>query len=332
MKYLITGHTGFKGSWLAAMLKMQGNQVYGISLNPLKHSHYELANIKKFLNRDIRLDIRNSKSLIRTFRKIQPDVILHLAAQPLVRESYKNPLYTFETNVIGTINVLNASSKIDNLKATLVVTSDKVYKNREDKTPFRETDPLGGEDPYSSSKAAADLATQAWRSSYGTSSIAIARAGNVIGGGDFATDRIIPDIVRAIKKNENLVLRNPDSLRPWQHVLDCLNGYQKLLDMEIENKIESEWNFGPDNLNQHTVYDLVNYFQKSWGKDLNIKVESSNKKESAYLALNSNRSRSELKWKEKLSFEESIKWTVDWYKNPNPIVATENQIIEFMNL
>ena len=332
MKYLITGHTGFKGSWLAAMLKMQGNQVYGVSLNPVKYSHYELANIKKFLNRDIRLDIRNGKSLIRIFRKIQPDVILHLAAQPLVRESYKNPLYTFETNVIGTMNVLNASSKTDNLKATLVVTSDKVYKNREDKTPFIETDPLGGEDPYSSSKAAADLATQAWRSSYGTSPIAIARAGNVIGGGDFATDRIIPDIVRAIKQNKNLVLRNPNSLRPWQHVLDCLNGYQKLLDMEIENKIESEWNFGPDNLIQHTVYDLVNSFQKSYGKDLNIKVEPNNKKESAYLALNSNRSRSELKWKEKLSFYESIKWTADWYKNPNPIEATENQIIEFMNL
>ena len=197
MKYLITGHTGFKGSWLAAMLKMQGNEVYGFSLNPLNYSHYELANIKKFLNRDIRLDIRNSKSLIRTFRRIQPDVILHLAAQSLVRESYENPLYTYETNVIGTMNVLNASSKIDNLKATLVVTSDKVYKNREDKTPFIETDPLGGEDPYSSSKAAADLATQAWRSSYGTSPIAIARAGNVIGGGDFATDRIIPDSVRA---------------------------------------------------------------------------------------------------------------------------------------
>jgi CDP-glucose 4,6-dehydratase len=332
MKFLITGHTGFKGSWMAALLKIQGNQVYGVSLNPSGHSHYEVANIKKYLNRDIRQDIRNSKSLIRTFRKIQPDVILHLAAQPLVRESYKNPLYTFETNVIGTLNVLNASLRIDHLKATLIITSDKVYKNNEDKKPFIETDSLGGEDPYSSSKAAADIAAQAWRSSYGKSPIAIARAGNVIGGGDYAADRIIPDMVKAIEKTENLIIRNPNSIRPWQHVLDCLNGYQKLLDMEIENKTEGEWNFGPENVDMQTVNDLVLQFQKSWGKELIIKVEPSNTKEVVNLSLNSDKSRNELNWKEKLSFEESIEWTTDWYKNPNSISATEKQIKKFMNL
>ena len=332
MRYLITGHTGFKGSWLVAMIKMQGHQVFGVSLNSSKHSHFEMANIKRYLNRDIRLDIRNSKSLVRAFRKIQPDVVLHLAAQSIVRESYKNPLYTYETNVIGTINVLSASSKIENLKATLIITSDKVYRNNEEKKPFVETDSLGGEDPYSSSKAAADLATQAWRSSYGITPIAIARAGNVIGGGDYAPDRIIPDMVRAIKKNDDMIIRNPYSVRPWQHVLDCLNGYQKLLDMEIENNTQGEWNFGPEDSNLHTVIELTDLFQKSWGKELITKVESGNKKEAAHLSLNSNRSRDELKWREKLSFEESIKWTTDWYKNPNPISATEKQIIDFTNL
>ena len=245
MKYLVTGHTGFKGSWLVAKLKIEGHEVFGISLNPPKKSHFNLAQINQYMDRDIRVDIRDLEFLEKIVMELNPEVVVHLAAQSLVLESYRNPINTYETNINGTLNILKSCSNIDGLKAVAIVTSDKVYKSSPKKS-FVETDPLGGDDPYSSSKAAADLLTQAWRTSFGKVPISIARAGNVIGGGDWSKNRIIPDLVNSLKGNKEFLLRYPHSVRPWQHVLDCLNGYQMLVQQQINSGLQGEWNFGPD--------------------------------------------------------------------------------------
>jgi len=245
VKYLVTGHTGFKGSWLVAKLKIEGHEVFGISLNPPKKSHFNLAQINQYMDRDIRVDIRDLEFLEKIVMELNPEVVVHLAAQSLVLESYRNPINTYETNINGTLNILKSCSNIDGLKAVAIVTSDKVYKNSPKKS-FVETDPLGGDDPYSSSKAAADLLTQAWRTSFGKVPISIARAGNVIGGGDWSKNRIIPDLVNSLKGNKEFLLRYPHSVRPWQHVLDCLNGYQMLVQQQINSGLQGEWNFGPD--------------------------------------------------------------------------------------
>jgi len=332
MKYLITGHTGFKGSWLAAKLKIEGNEVFGISLNPPKKSHYNLAQISQYIDRDIRVDIRNMKSLEKAILELNPEVIVHLAAQSLVLESYRNPIYTYETNVIGSLNLLNSCTHIDDLKSVIIVTSDKVYKKKITQEPFVESDPLGGDDPYSSSKAATDLVTQAWRTSFGKIPIAIARAGNVIGGGDWSKDRIIPDLVNALKGSKELHVRNPHSVRPWQHVLDCLNGYQLLVRQQIELGVQGEWNFGPDLNYNFTVNDLIESFCKSWDKQVKTIISPSEAKESEFISINSNLSRLNLGWTEKLDYKQSIKWTSEWYKASNPEVITKNQIRRFIEL
>lgn len=332
MRYLITGHTGFKGSWLSAMLKIQGHEVYGIALNPAEKSLFRQANISKYLDKDIRLDIRNKLELLEKIEEINPDVIIHLAAQPLVRASYSDPVSTFEINVIGTLNVLESTRKIENLAGTLIITTDKVYKNKNQIKGYVETDELGGDDPYSSSKAAADLATQSWRKSFGKSPISIGRAGNVIGGGDWAEDRIITDLVHAILAQSKLVLRNPKSIRPWQHVLDCLNGYLKLIEEQLNSKIQGEWNFGPQELEFKSVEDLVMSFTNSWGFLPKIEVVKSEFSESNILVLNSEKSRDQLHWQEKLNFDEVIDWTTSWYKSKDPQAVTENQIIKYLNM
>lgn len=329
MRYLITGHTGFKGSWLTAMLKMQGHEVAGISLDPEQRSHFNLSNISRFVDQDYRIDIRNKAEITNAVRKIQPEVVVHLAAQPLVRDSYRDPVGTFETNVIGTLNVLEATRELDNLKATLVITTDKVYKNRNQMQGYLETDELGGDDPYSSSKAAADIATQSWRTSFSKSPLAIARAGNVIGGGDWAKDRIITDLVNSLENNTEIALRNPEAIRPWQHVLDCLNGYQRLIEKQLSVGFDGEWNFGPIVSNFHTVSDLVNNFQHIWGAHNKFKVEGSILHEASILLLDSSKSREQLNWQDKLNFEETIKWTVSWYKNVDKSFMTQKQISDF---
>jgi CDP-glucose 4,6-dehydratase len=331
MRYLITGHTGFKGSWLTALLKMQGHEVAGISLNPDSKSHFNLSNIERFVDRDCRLDIRNKHEISKLIKEIQPEVVVHLAAQPLVRESYRDPIGTYETNVIGTLNVLEATKELNNLKATLVITTDKVYKNKNQMQGYLETDELGGEDPYSSSKAAADIATQSWRSSFSNTPLAIARAGNVIGGGDYARDRIVTDLVQTLEDNINITLRNPSAIRPWQHVLDCLTGYQKLIEKQLSNDAEGEWNFGPEAGNFHTVSELVESFQQLWGSQFSYEVEDSPLHEASILLLNSNKSREQLGWQDKLNFQETIDWTVSWYKHSNKAKATEKQILDFVS-
>jgi CDP-glucose 4,6-dehydratase len=233
MHFLITGHTGFKGAWLSLLLRERGHNVSGISLEPENNTLYKSASIGKFFEHDIRCDIRDLDRLQRNFNSISPDVVIHLAAQALVRESYKDPIRTFETNVHGTINVLKASQNLPKLKAQLIVTTDKVYKNMDKLNAYIESDPLGGQDPYSASKAMADIATQSWLSSFVNAPTGIARAGNVIGGGDISTDRLIPDLIKSYTSGLTPRLRAPKAVRPWQHVLDCLNGYLSLVDAII---------------------------------------------------------------------------------------------------
>lgn len=339
MHYLVTGHTGFKGSWLSLMLQMQGHTVSGISLDPLDKSLFNQAGLSEIFENDLRIDIRNSKVLAQAVKKIQPEVIMHLAAQPLVRESYKDPVGTFETNVLGTLNLLEATKGLKNLKATLVITTDKVYKNHNHLRGYIESDELGGDDPYSASKAAADIAAQSWVKSFATTPVAIARAGNVIGGGDWAADRIIPDLVNAYSSNQLPTLRYPEAIRPWQHVLDCLNGYQKLVNKMLSNGASGEWNFGPSLDDKHSVVELVEVFAKSWGVKGDQQVwnleQTGQPREAGYLLLDSGKAREKLNWHDYLNFATSIDLTVGWFKQTqteDPLEVTIKQINEFLSI
>ena len=334
MHYLITGHTGFKGAWLSLLLRERGHRVSGISLEPIRDSLFTSSNIATFFENDIRCDITDLHKLKREFGAIEADVVIHLAAQALVRESYKDPLETFETNVIGTLNVLKASQEIANLKAQLIVTTDKVYKNIGKASGYVETEALGGQDPYSASKAMADIATQSWISSFENAPTAIARAGNVVGGGDVCADRLIPDLIHSYSSGVTPKLRAPNSVRPWQHVLDCLNGYLMLVDAVMQKKSVGAWNFGPDENQSKTVADVSNIAGTVWGVEKNWENDLGNHPhEASILRLNSNKARAELGWSDKLNFEESIKWTINWYKNVNagsdPLEETLKNIREF---
>ena len=316
MHFLITGHTGFKGAWLSLILHHRGHLVSGISLQPEVGSLFERAGIGEFLQNDIRCDIRESTKLSSHFKQINPDVVIHLAAQALVRESYKNPRDTFEVNAIGTLNVLNASQQISGLKAQLIITTDKVYRNTGKASGYVETEALGGQDPYSASKAMADIATQSWLSSFENPITAIARAGNVIGGGDVCADRLIPDLVNSYSSGLTPKLRAPNSVRPWQHVLDCLNGYLMLVDALVKNNADGAWNFGPDENQSKTVADVANIAGGVWGMEKSWESDLGNHPhEALVLMLNSNKARTELGWTDRLTFEESVKWTINWYKN-----------------
>lgn len=337
MRYLITGHTGFKGAWLSLLLREQGHEVSGISLDPDEGSLFSIADLSEVFTRDIRSDIRDFNSLRSHIIEINPEIIIHLAAQPLVRYSYQFPLETFETNVLGTLNVLEASKSLPNLRATLLITTDKVYKNYGHLRGYVESDELGGEDPYSASKAAADIAAQSWIKSFGSHPIAIARAGNVIGGGDHARDRLIPDLVKAFAANQPAEIRNPLSIRPWQHVLDCLNGYLVLINAMLESQISGEWNFGPSHNEQHTVQDVIENFSgyfdlecESWKLDA-----QANQAEAKLLLLDSSKSRALLGWSDLLDFKTSLDWTASWYKSAHETHArsiTMKQIRDFLTM
>jgi CDP-glucose 4,6-dehydratase len=337
LHYLITGHTGFKGAWLAIMLQMYGHEVSGISLDPAKKSLFRDADLSKLFIHDIREDIRDLPRLKTAFLEVNPDVLIHLAAQPLVRESYRNPLYTFETNVMGTLNVLESASSLQNLKSGLIVTTDKVYLNHEHKKLFVESDALGGRDPYSASKAAADIAAQSWIESFAEAPISIARAGNVIGGGDWAQDRIVPELVTAFSKGDRPVLRYPSAIRPWQHVLDCLNGYLLLTEQQMVSDIRGTFNFGPSLNDQFTVAELVDNFGSFWGMTSPAWTTdgTDHPHESGHLLLDSTKARNVLGWSDKLSFSESVKWTADWYQKStelNPLEIVQQQIKEFISM
>lgn len=337
MHFLITGHTGFKGAWLTLLLKNLGHTVSGVALNPEKSSLFEIAELNKLLNFDERLDIRDSNELKRAFEKIDPEMVIHLAAQPLVRLSYENPRETFETNVNGTFNVLESLKNLSDLQATLIITTDKVYKNINSKKLYIESDPLGGDDPYSASKAMADLMTQSYIKSFDLQKIAIARAGNVIGGGDFSKDRLVPDLLRGFAENKPVKIRYPQAVRPWQHVLDCLNGYYELIMQVKINNYSGAWNFGPEIESFKTVTDVAEFISKSWSANASWeKVVGQNWPEAELLMLNSNKAQENLGWRNKLDFTQTLEWTVDWQKEvlngDSPLQVSTNQIEKFLSI
>jgi CDP-glucose 4,6-dehydratase len=305
--YLITGHTGFKGAWLIFLLKAQGHDVSGLALDPLPGSIFDRANLENDLVHDFRLDIRNREETVDAIRHAQPDYVIHMAAQALVREGYRNPRYTYETNVLGTMNVLEAVDQSDSVQAQLIVTTDKVYLDQGLNRPYVETDPLGGKDPYSASKAMADILTQEYLSRDGSKPGAIARAGNVIGAGDVSNDRLIPDIVRAIETGEPLVLRYPEAIRPWQHVLDCLWGYLTLLGEVQASDLRGAWNFGPGKQASLSVRQVAQISAEKLGVDLKIQHDAGGEfLEDEYLVLDSNKAQSALGWDNRIEGVEAI--------------------------
>jgi len=314
VRYLITGHTGFKGAWMSAMLKAQGHEVVGISLPPLDLSLYKDAGLSDLFSHEHFIDIRNRVEFKRAIISSGADVAFHMAAQPLVRESYRTPIETYETNVMGTLNFLDGVKESD-IKAAVVITTDKVYKNKNLLRGYLESDELGGHDPYSSSKAAADIATQSWVASYGCKNISIARAGNVVGGGDWAIDRLIPDLVNAFTNNVSANIRYPNSIRPWQHVLDCLSGYLALSDAMLAKGVAGEWNFGPAIDTDTKVSKVADLAALAWGQGASWGLDSDPQlHEAGYLLLDSSKARQELNWQDKLDFETTIQWTIDFYK------------------
>ena len=321
---LITGHTGFKGSWLASWLVLLGAKVIGLSLNvPSTPSHFKVIKLETKIKHK-RMDIRNLKLLKKTFKKYQPDYVFHLAAQSLVKKSYSNPTYTWETNTIGTLNILESLREIKKSCVAVLITSDKSYKNLEIKRGYNENDILGGNDPYSASKASAELAIQSHISSFFPSQktkvlIGIARAGNVVGGGDWSEGRLIPDCVKSWAKNKKVLIRNPKSTRPWQHVLEAVCGYLLLaLNLKKNRKLHGEaFNFGPSNNKNYNVIFLVQLMRKYWTK-VSWRIMNKSKKnfhESNLLKLNCNKAKTKLKWKSILSFAETINMVANWYKS-----------------
>jgi CDP-glucose 4,6-dehydratase len=316
-KVLLTGHTGFKGSWLALWLTRLGADVTGIALPPeSKPNHWDLLKLKI---KEQRLDIRDAKKLHKAIDKAQPEMIFHLAAQSLVRRSYREPLDNWSTNVMGTVNLLEACRHVSSVKAVVIVTTDKCYENRESPLGYCESDRLGGHDPYSASKAATELVAASYRRAFfsQTPLIATARAGNVIGGGDWSEDRLIPDLMRALKKHTPLAIRAPDATRPWQHVLDPLAGYLRLGEALLTGKREfaDAWNFGPDAESMHTVAELLEKLRAHWPKAAWHTSGEPQPHETTLLKLDSSKARSLLGWKPRLPFDEQLALTADWYRS-----------------
>ena len=319
-KVLVTGHTGFKGTWLCHMLVLAGADVTGYALMPpTVPSAFELSGIEKKISSVIG-DVRDLKLLEATFEKYRPEIVFHLAAQPIVRDSYKNPHYTYETNVMGTVNILECIRKNDCVKSFLNVTTDKVYENRECDTGYRETDHLDGFDPYSNSKSCSELVTHSYKNSFfadGRVAVSTARAGNVIGGGDFANDRIISDCVRASMKNETIVVRNPYSIRPYQHVLDPLYAYLLIARKQYEDIKYAGWyNVGPDECDCVTTGDLVTHFCNKWEENQTWKnvAEANAPHEAHFLKLDCSKIKHLLGWQPRWSVEQAIERTVEWTK------------------
>ena len=346
-KVLITGHTGFKGAWLSIILNILGCKVYGYALNPIeKKNFFQKAKLKKILKRDIRHDLRDIKFLKKQLSIIQPEIIIHLAAQSSVIESFKNPRNTVTTNVIGTYNLLE-SIKTSNVKCLLAITTDKVYQNYETAKYFDEESKLGGDDIYSGSKACCEILVHSYRKSFLKQSkcqVATARAGNCFGGGDWTEDRIVKDCLETFYDNKVLVLRNPNATRPWQHVIEPLIGYliliQKLCSKKGK-KYEGPWNFGPSLKQNLKVRKLVKIIQTSMNSKSKILVKRNYKKfkkakifESKHLNINSKKVKKYLNWSPKLSIKEAVSLTVNWYnaykENKSLIKISQNQILEYL--
>jgi CDP-glucose 4,6-dehydratase len=318
-KVLITGHTGFKGGWLALWLNSLGAEVHGLSLDPPTEPSFFCTTGLDQRVEWTKGDIRKRESIREAVKESDPEMIFHLAAQPIVRESYSDPIGTFETNILGTANVLDAVRSNPGIKGCLCITSDKCYENQEKGLAFQEADPMGGADPYSASKGAAEIVISSYRRSFFRTGalISSARAGNVIGGGDWAKDRLVPDCIRSLQKGETIVLRNPDAVRPWQHVLDPLNGYLTLGAMMLgdDRQAEGAWNFGPPAGKEATVEELVRILVDEWRAG-GWRVEPSDdlKKESRCLRLDSTKARRELGWRSVWDVRTSVRRSVDWYR------------------
>jgi CDP-glucose 4,6-dehydratase len=334
-KVLVTGHTGFIGSWLTKVLSVSDSAILGYSLNPpTSPSMYDAIRLSKGLM-DLRKDVRDKESLKKVIQEFEPEIVFHLAAQPIVLESYDNPVETFETNVMGTVNLLESLRRVGSAKVIVVMTSDKVYKNNGSSYSYREADPLGGKDPYSASKSSQDIVVNSFRESYFDSmgiSISSIRAGNVIGGGDWGAHRIVPDVVRGLTEGKIIRIRNPDSVRPWQYVLEPISGMLLLAQrMWDDIKFSGEWNFGPNNQREITVKELVDEFLKKWGSGSYTIAKDNEAREANYLQLDISKAKSVLSWFPKYNFEEIIDETVGWYRayyedKDNIINVTEKQI------
>lgn len=345
-KVLITGHTGFKGSWLCLMLHKMGSDVYGYSLEPpTVPSLYEDANINKLVTSFIG-DIRDYEKLLHVVQTVKPEIVIHMAAQAIVKKSYKNPVDTYTINIIGTVNLLEAIRHTPGIKAVVNVTTDKCYENKEWHWGYREIDPMGGYDPYSNSKGCSELVTAAFRNSFFNEkdyikhgvAIASARSGNVIGGGDWAEDRLVPDFMRAMSEDRKVLIRNPYAIRPWQYVLEPLRGYL-MLATKLYNegpKYGEAWNFGPNYEDIHNVEWMIRNICDLWGEGASYSIDTDKQPhEASYLKLDSSKSNVELGWVPQTTVEQCLKLTVDWYKYYKKSSANElcnSQINEFLRL
>lgn len=325
-KVFVTGHTGFKGSWLVGMLSRLGARIKGYALPPVYSPDlFTILNSDEPLCESVLHDIRHKNRLKEELVNFSPDFIFHLAAQPLVRASYEDPIETFEVNVMGTAYLLECARHLNNKCSLIIVTTDKVYLNHETEIPYKESDMLGGHDPYSASKAAAEIVTASYRNSFFNASrieehykaVATVRAGNVIGGGDWAKDRIVPDLIRALEGESDLQIRNPDAVRPWQHVLEPLYGYL-LLAARLHNQPElfsGAWNFGPDNKDTFTVRELAERAIQVWGSGkYTVQKNDDQPHEAGLLKLDTTKAVNDLGWKPKFNAAQSIEWTLNWFK------------------
>lgn len=342
-KVLITGHTGFKGTWLTRILLLFGAEVIGYSLEPpTTPSLFDQTGTGNQI-RSVIGDIRDREKLTDIMQKTQPDIVLHLAAQPIVRTSYKEPALTYETNVMGTVNVLEAIRLVKSIKSVVNVTTDKVYLNKERTSGYREDEDLCGYDPYSNSKSCSELVTYSYRNSFfadkDAPAISTARSGNVIGGGDYATDRIIPDCIRAVEQRRPVILRNPNSIRPYQHVLECLHGYLLLAQKQYLNKaFAGAYNFGPDDESCVTTGDLATLFCDTWGDKASWITEQDKyaPHEATFLKLDNTKAKTSLNWIPKWGIKTAVAKTVEWEKairNGNLVAeVTDAQIKEYFNM
>lgn len=346
-KVFLTGHTGFKGGWMSLWMQSLGANLKGFSLEPpTSPSLFEIASISDGMNSDIG-DVRDLARLTHSLQTFQPEIVFHMAAQPLVRYSYKNPVETYATNLMGTVHLLEAVRQTPSVKAVVIITTDKCYENREWAWGYRENEPMGGFDPYSNSKGCAELATAAYRSSFFNPenfshhgvAIATVRAGNVIGGGDWAGDRLIPDILMAIEKGSPVTIRNPNAIRPWQHVLEPISGYMQLAERMISDgpTYSEAWNFGPNDNDARPVSWIVDRMVNIWGNGASWQIDNSEQPhEATYLKLDISKAKTKLQWQPRINLDQALEWIIDWHKayldGRSMQDVTKQQIMQYQHL
>ena len=341
-KVFITGHTGFKGSWMSILLNMLGANIYGYSLKPNKKSLFNQANCKYFLKENFYGNINDFNNLKKKLKKTKPNILFHLAAQPLVSKSFNDPLETFQTNIIGTANVLNATRDIPSLKSIVIITTDKVYKIKDSNKKYKEIDELGGKDPYSVSKVCAEHVTISFIESFYKNKnirnkISTARSGNVIGGGDYSKNRLLPDIINSINSKKRIEIRNPNYIRPWQHVIEPTLGYLKLAELQYKKKRlhkDQNWNFGPNKKSFVKVIDILKIIKKKYKIKIKIK-KNKDFFETKILKLDNNKAKNNLNWRPNWNLQKSIDsvmgWNDEFRKNKNAKKISEHQINNYFN-